>query len=67
MEDFWSLLKRGLTGVYHSVEVGRLDRCLDGYKYRFNSRKVSDAGRFHASVPRVSRKRLTYAELTSKG
>lgn len=39
---------------------------LDRYTYRFNSRKETDAQRFRNSVPRVSGKRLTYAELTAK-
>jgi transposase-like protein len=64
VENFWSLLKRGLTGIYHSVEAEHLDRYLDEFSYRFNTRKLSDSERFTASVPRVSGKRLTYAALT---
>ena len=67
VENFRSLLKRGLTGIYHSVEVEHLDRYVDEFAYRFNSRKLSDGERFKASVPRIAGKRLTYAELTSKG
>lgn len=67
VENFWSLLKRGLTGIYHSVEVEHLDRYLDEFSYRYNTRKVTDAQRFRASVPRIAGKRLTYAELTAKG
>jgi transposase-like protein len=67
VENFWSLLKRGLTGIYHSVEVEHLDRYLDEFTYRYNTRAATDAQRFASSVPRISGKRLTYAELTSKG
>lgn len=66
VENFWSLLKRGLSGIYHSVEVEHLDRYLDEFTYRFNTRKVTDAERFAASVSRVSGKRLTYKELVGQ-
>ncbi|MBK9344655.1 MAG: IS1595 family transposase [Dehalococcoidia bacterium] len=67
VENFWSLLKRGLTGIYHSVEVEHLDRYLDEFSYRFNTRKQTDAERFAGTVPKVAGKRLTYAELTARG
>jgi len=66
MENFWSLFKRGLNGIYHSVEVEHLDRYMDEFTYRFNSRKLSDGERFTASVPRIAGKRLTYSALISK-
>lgn len=50
----------------HHRPVEHLDRYLDEFTYRFNSRKETDAQRFRNSVPRVSGKRLTYAELTAK-
>ena len=67
VENFWSLFKRGLTGIYHSVEVEHLDRYIDEFTYRFNTRKLTDSQRFEASLPRVSGKRLTYVGLTAKG
>jgi len=67
MENFWSSLKRGLTGIYHSVEAEHLDRYVDEFSYRFNTWKMSDGGRFVASVPRIAGKRLMYAELIAKG
>lgn len=67
IENFWSLLKRGIIGVYHSVEVDHLDRYLDEFTYRFNSRKMTDPDRFVAAAGRVAGKRLTYADLTAKG
>lgn len=64
MENFWSLLKRGLKGTYVSVEPFHLFRYLDEQVFRFNERKDSDFGRFLKAVPAIAGRRLTYAALT---
>lgn len=46
MENFWSLLKRGLHGTYVSVEPFHLFRYIDEQAYRYNNRKLTDAERF---------------------
>jgi transposase-like protein len=72
MENFWSLLKRGLHGTYVSVEPFHLFRYLDEQAFRFNNRRdetrkpVSDAERFSRVIPGIVGKRLTYSELTDK-
>jgi transposase-like protein len=66
MENFWSLLKRGLHGTYISVEPFHLFRYIDEQAWRFNNRKMDDAERFDIGVREVVGKRLTYAELTGK-
>lgn len=66
IENFWSLLKRGLKGTYVSVEPFHLFRYIDEQVFRYNNRKVKDADRFHLAVSRIVGKRLTYAEVTGK-
>lgn len=67
MENFWSLLKRGISGTYVSVEPFHLFRYLDEQMFRFNNRKdIDDAGRFDLVVSQLVGKRLTFAELTGK-
>ena len=67
LENFWSLLKRGLHGTYVSVEPFHLFRYLDEQMFRFNNRKgMGDAGRFSLAISRIFGKRLTYAEVTGK-
>jgi transposase-like protein len=39
IEGFWSLLKRGIEGVYHSVSTKYLQSYCDEYAYRYNHRK----------------------------
>ena len=67
IENFWSLLKRGLNGTYVAVEPFHLDRYIDEQAFRFNNRiNKKDADRFSKVVTQIVGKRLTYAELTGK-
>lgn len=66
IENFWSLLKRGIKGTYVSVEPFHLFRYLDEQAFRFNARKGKDADRFLQTVKQVAGKRLTYEELTGR-
>jgi len=66
LENFWSLLKRGLKGTYVSVEPFHLFRYLDEQAFRFNERKnkQGDQGRFLLAIKGIFGKRLTWAALT---
>jgi len=67
IENFWALLKRGLSGTYVSVEPFHLFRYVDEQAFRYNNRKdMNDSDRFVAVMRQVVGKRLTYAELTAK-
>jgi transposase-like protein len=67
IENFWSLLKRGLHGTYISVEPWHLFRYLDEQAFRYNYRKdMNDGDRFTVAMQQIVGKRLTYAELTGK-
>jgi transposase-like protein len=43
VEGFWSLLKRGVIGIYHNVSPKHLHRYCNEFGFRYNSRKVADA------------------------
>src|SRR5260221_4301104 len=67
LENFWSLLKRGLRGTYVAVEPFHLFRYVDEQGFRYNNRKnMTDAQRFALAMSQIGGKRLTYAELTCK-
>lgn len=71
MENFWSLLKRGLNGTYVAVEPFHLERYIDEQIFRYNNRAtkdnpLDDADRFDLAVRQIVGKRLTYTELTGK-
>lgn len=71
IENFWSLLKRGLNGTYVAVEPFHLDRYVDEQVFRFNNRgtrtePVSDKDRFDRALAQIVGKRLTFKEVTGK-
>jgi len=68
VENFWSLLKRTLSGTYVSVEPFHLARYLDEQAFRFNERKDAhgDLGRFRRVMGNPCGRRLTYEEVTGK-
>jgi transposase-like protein len=71
LENFWSLLKRGLRGTYVAVEPFHLERYVDEQVFRFNHRgtkqhKTTDLERFLIAMSNITGKRLTYEELTGK-
>jgi transposase-like protein len=72
LENFWSLLKRGLKGTYIAVEPFHLFRYLDEQAFRFNNRKdnlgnpIHDGERFKIALAHVAGKRLTFKEVTGK-
>lgn len=63
MENFWSLLKRGINGTYISVMPWHLFRYVDEQVCRFNERQMTDAERFVIVMSRVVGRRLRYADL----
>lgn len=63
IENFWSLLKRGLKGTYVAVEPFHLFRYVDEQAFRFNMRKQTDADRFRDVIDAVVGRRLTYEQL----
>jgi transposase-like protein len=67
LENFWSLLKRGLNGTYISVEPFHLFRYLDERVFTYNERYLTDLGRFSAVLGSIAGRRLTYAMLTAAG
>jgi hypothetical protein len=71
LENFWSLLKRGIAGTYVSVEPFHLFRYLDEQSYRYNQRSrpdrpMSDSNRFVLACSQIVGKRLTWNALTGK-
>lgn len=65
IENYWSVLKRGIYGIYHQVSVKHLQAYCDEFAYRFNSRKMKDNDRFELTLGRLTG-RLTYAELVAE-
>src|SRR5207248_7778866 len=65
LENFWSLVKRTLSGTYVAVEPFHLSRYLDEQAFRFNNRgnreePITDAQRFDLALRNIVGKRVTY-------
>lgn len=72
IENFWSLLKRGLRGTYVAVEPFHLDRYVAEQVFRFNNRAtkdnpLTDEDRFTLAMAQAVGRRLTYADLLGRG
>ena len=67
MESFWSMMKRGLTGVYHKMSPKPLHRCVDEFEGRHNSRPLDTETQMEEVVRGSANKRLRYQELIAGG
>ena len=62
IEGFWSILKRGIIGVYHFTSKKHLQLYVDEFVFRYNSRNYSEASRFNLFLTNTEN-RITYKEL----
>lgn len=60
VENFFSILKRGITGVYHHVSEAHLKRYVTEFDFRYNTRKLNDYERAETALLGAVGKRLTY-------
>ncbi len=67
LENFWSLLKRGLKGTYVAVAPFHLGRYVDEQLFRYNRRKVNDRARWIEVMSAVVGRRVTWRQLTTQG
>ncbi len=63
VESYFSILKRGIIGVYHHVSPEHLPRYLGEFDHRYNTRKITDEKRAMMAVKGAEGKRLTYRPL----
>lgn len=62
LEGFWSLLKRGILGIYHQISTKHLHRYCEEFEYRYNTRGNQDAERFQDTMTKCEG-RLMYKTL----
>ncbi len=62
-EGFWSIFKRGVMSIYHHVSDKHLQRCLDQFAARYDTREHEEGERFDHFLQATVGRRLTYQEL----
>lgn len=65
VENFWSVLKRGLTGTYHAVSEKHLERYLNEFSSRYNNRDTNVFERFE-EILKNAEGSLLYKNLIAK-
>jgi transposase-like protein len=62
IEGYFSILKRGIVGIYQHVGKQHLDRYLAEFDFRYNARKITDGERTIMALKGIEGKRLTYKD-----
>lgn len=66
LEGYWSLVKRGCVGIYHSWSAKHLQKYLDEFSFRYNTRTFNENERFIAMLSNIATT-LPYKQLISNG
>lgn len=64
LENYWSILKRGIIGTFHFVSPKHLQKYCDEFTERYNKRDISNIDRFVKAIEKCETNRLTYKILT---
>ena len=64
MEGYWSLLKRGITGIYHSMSEKHLQQYLNEFSFRYNTRELTEQQRFNLMMSNIALP-ISYEKLTA--
>jgi len=65
VENYFSLLKRGINGIFHHVSKKYLHRYLTEFDFKYSMRKADDSIRTTAILGNIEGRRLLYREPSS--
>lgn len=65
VENFWSLFKRGVIGVFHNISPQHIQKYCDEFTFRYNSKGQKPIKLFERTIKQSVNGRLTYEKLTN--
>ncbi|MFC1659600.1 IS1595 family transposase [Pseudomonadota bacterium] len=65
IEGFWSQVKRGINGIYHWASTKHIDKYLNEYGFRYNTRFCNEGERFNLFLKGLECK-TTYMRLINE-
>jgi transposase-like protein len=66
IEGFWSILKRGYIGIYHTMSKQHLHRYCVEFSFRYNNKEKTGVEKFNNALLQTSNARITYNTLIGK-
>jgi transposase-like protein len=64
IEGFWSMVKRGIYGVYHWASAKHINKYLNEYSRKYNTKELTNSERFYNFFGKINHK-ITYKQLIS--
>ena len=62
IKGYFSILKRGINGIYQHVSKKHLQKYLQGFDFRYNTKKTDDATRTVMALSGIEGKMLMYRD-----
>ena len=53
IENFWSIVKRGITGIYQHISEKYLDGYMSEFAYKYNYRETNSTELFYSTLSRT--------------
>lgn len=66
LENFWSIFKRGVVGVFHNISPQHIEKYSQEFSFRYNNKGVKNIELFKKAISNTEVERTTYRELTSE-